>query len=63
MAAAAALLQATRPQQVAPAAGQPTAFFRRDYVSGFNRVCVYDRLGSEYVITIPAMNICPLQAP
>ena len=37
-----------------------TAFFRYDYVSGMNRVCVYDHLGSDYAITIKAYEVCPV---
>lgn len=40
-----------------------TAFLRNSYVSGMNRVCVYDRLGSAYVTTIGAAEICPLSVP
>ena len=43
-----------------PAPAQPTAFFKRDYQSGTNRICIYDRLGSDVAITISAAAICPL---
>ena len=36
------------------------AFFKYSYVSGMNRICVYDHLGSQYVITIPAAQVCPV---
>lgn len=48
-------LQQPRATQ-APAIG----FLRNSYVSGMNRICVYDRLGSQVVTTIPAAAICPL---
>lgn len=63
MAAAAALLQANRPQPVAPVGAAGVGVYRREYVSGMNRVCIYNRLGSDYVVTIPAVSLCPLQAP
>lgn len=37
-----------------------TAFFKYSYTSGMNRVCVYDLLGSKYVYTIGAVEMCPL---
>lgn len=43
------------PQQVRPA-----RFFVRSFVSGLNRVCVYNSMGSEVYETIPATSICPL---
>ena len=56
-------LNAFRP---APALAQPqqqatgVAFLKSSYTSGQNRICVYDRLGSQYVITLGALDICPL---
>ncbi len=40
-----------------------TAFLRNSYVSGMNRICLYDRMGSAYVITIGMAEMCPLSAP
>lgn len=37
------------------------AFLKYSYVSGLNRICVYDYLGSQYVITIQAAQVCPVQ--
>lgn len=37
-----------------------TAFLKKQYVSGVNRICIYERLGSEDIITIEATSICPL---
>ena len=42
------------------AATAGTAFFVREYVSGMNRICIYDHLGSQVAITIPATSICPI---
>lgn len=40
-----------------------TAFLRSSYVSGMNRVCQYNRMGSAYVITIGAAEMCPISVP
>jgi hypothetical protein len=37
-----------------------TAYLKHQYVSGMNRVCVYNNLGSDYAITIKLTEICPL---
>lgn len=37
-----------------------TAFFKYERVTGMTKQCVYDYLGSEYVITIRAYEICPI---
>lgn len=37
-----------------------TAFFKYDRVSGMNKICVYDHLGSDVAITIAATQLCPL---
>jgi hypothetical protein len=36
-----------------------TAFYQYDYTEGGNRFCVYDYLGSEYILTIPSYKWCP----
>jgi hypothetical protein len=63
-AAAAALgAMSQRGQQPGVAPGgraQGVAFLRSQRVSGMNKICVYDRMGSEYVITIGATDLCPL---
>lgn len=38
----------------------PTAYFKSSYISGANRICIYDRLGSQYVVTMRSVDICPL---
>lgn len=55
------LLQMARPGGGATTAPMtaPVAFFKRSYDSGFNRICFYDRLGSEVAITISATALCP----
>ena len=37
-----------------------TAFFKYEYTSGMNKICVYDYLGSDVVITIQSTRLCPL---
>ena len=39
---------------------QAVGLFQYDYISGMNRLCYYDRLGSTVVKTIGAAEICPL---
>lgn len=44
-----------------PAVPASTAgFLKRQFVSGTNKVCVYDRLGSDLYVTIPSVELCPL---
>ena len=38
-------------------------FLKNSYISGMNRICVYDRLGSAYVVTVGAADMCPMTAP
>jgi TPR repeat protein len=35
------------------------AFYRGEQRSGFNKICMYDRLGSAVAITVGAMEMCP----
>lgn len=44
----------------APAGRTITAFLRTSREEGMNRICVYDALGSPYVITLKAAQICPV---
>ena len=37
-----------------------TAYLKYSYISGMNRVCVYDDYGSEFYITIESHHLCPL---
>lgn len=37
-----------------------TAFLQSQYVSGMNRICIYDHLGSQVAITVGAAEMCPL---
>lgn len=40
-----------------------TAFLKSNYVSGMNRICVYNRMGSQFVMTISAGRMCPISVP
>ena len=42
-----------------PVSDDGPGIFRRSYVSGTNRICIYSRAGSEYVLTVSATDICP----
>ena len=37
-----------------------TCFLKGERVSGMNKICYYDCLGSEAAITIGATQLCPL---
>ena len=37
-----------------------TCFKSYEYISGFNKICVYDCLGSDRAITIQSTQLCPL---
>jgi|TARA_B100001964_G_scaffold90578_1_gene101732 hypothetical protein len=35
-------------------------FYDSDYISGMNKICYYDCMGSRAAITVRAVDICPL---
>ena len=37
-----------------------TAFLKGEYISGMNKICLYDHLGSTVAITIRSVQLCPL---
>jgi len=37
-----------------------TAYYKRERISGMNKICYYDYLGSEYVKTIRSHQLCPM---
>lgn len=45
---------------VATVAHAGTAFYRGERESATTRICFYEYLGTEYAITIPLMQMCPL---
>ncbi len=36
------------------------AYFKYERISGFNKICYYDYMGSEIAITIGSIELCPL---
>jgi len=46
------------PYPAAPS--RPAGFLQRSYVSGFNKICIYNELGSERAVTIGSTQMCPL---
>ena len=37
-----------------------TCFKKGEYTSGFNKICIYNCLGSDVAITIASTKLCPL---
>ena len=37
-----------------------TCFKSGEYVSGLNKICIYDCMGSDTAITIGSTQLCPL---
>jgi len=35
-------------------------FLKDDYVSGLNKICIYDCAGSDAAITVESYELCPL---
>ena len=60
--AAVQVLQQSAGQQRSQAARAP-AFFKTAFQSGTNKICVYDRLGSDEYHTITLTQICSLTLP
>jgi hypothetical protein len=50
------LLAPSRPDR----SRQGAAFLKREYTSGFNKICIYGRLGSDVAVTIGGTELCPL---
>ncbi len=51
-----AIAMASTLAQAAPG----TAFLKGERVSGMNKICYYDDLGSTLAITVSAYEICPM---
>lgn len=49
-----------QPKPITPTTTEKTCFKKREWVSGFNKNCVYDCVGSEAVETISNVALCPL---
>jgi hypothetical protein len=41
-------------------ANAATAFLKGEKTSGFNKICIYDHMGSDVAITIKSTDLCPL---
>lgn len=37
-----------------------TAFYTGERISGMNKLCYYDYLGSEFVLTLKSYQLCPV---
>lgn len=48
---------------VSPEPTRPVAFKKAEYQSGFNKICIYSRLGSDEAYTFKATDICPASIP
>lgn len=57
---AAKLLSPPQPATATPITKPPGAVLRGSTISGFNRICYYDHMGSAVVITIRSTDLCPL---
>jgi hypothetical protein len=60
--AAAAILRRVQSMPTVPSPSS-VAFLKSTYVSGFNRVCIYQRRGSDEAYTLEATAICPQTMP
>ena len=38
---------------------RPVAFYKSEYISGFNKICTYSRTGSDEAYTFKNTDICP----
>ena len=50
-------LNSLTPRQ--PSQNRPPAFLESERISGFNKICIYDRLGSQEAHNFKATDICP----
>jgi hypothetical protein len=52
--------QGASPSLRATEAVATTCFYQREQVSGMNKICYYDCLGSLTAITVRSIDLCPL---
>ena len=45
---------------VASSAFAGTAYFKYDRISGMNKICYYDHVGSTVAITVSSTSLCPM---
>lgn len=48
---------------VSSAPSRPVAYKKTEYQSGFNKICIYSRLGSDEAYTFKSTDICPASIP
>jgi hypothetical protein len=53
-------LQLLNAQERATKRQTKRGFFKRSYQDGFNTICIYDDMESDFVMTIGAAEICPM---
>ena len=41
------------------AAWAGAAFYTGEYISGLNKICLYDHMGSTVALTFPSYAVCP----
>lgn len=37
-----------------------TAFYQGQYVDGMSRICIYNDMGSKYILTVGITDLCPI---
>lgn len=54
---------ANAPASTPPPLNPPsvTGSLKRQYVSGMNRICVYDTIRGDYTVTVSSAELCPLR--
>ena len=56
-------VQNAQNQQRTNNSNRASAFYTSHFISGFNKICIYNRLGSDEAYTFKATDICPLSMP
>ena len=56
-------LQNIQNSTAAPSPSRPMASYTRQVISGLNKICFYQRLGSEEAYNFKTTEICPLTLP
>jgi len=45
---------------IAEAACACSGFYKTEYISGMNKICIYTHLGSDVAVTISNYQVCPV---
>ena len=56
-------LQGAQNKQKIKNTSKAPALYKSDYMSGLDKICIYNRLGSEEAYTFKATDNCPLKIP